>query len=252
MRDINSLRVLHFTDTHIYADAAHLFARIDTQLSFLATRDKALSMADNYDLILVTGDLAAEAEEAAYRWLAEQLSVFALPIYCLPGNHDVNTVMEPLVNVAGWFFGGNHTVGGWHIVLLDTCVQDAAHGCLNAVEIERLDKALAQHPKLPTLVTLHHHPVPMMSAWMDTMQLNNADEFWQVIAKYPQVQIVLWGHVHQNFDTYRNGVRLLATPSTCAQFAARSVNFAIDSLTPGFRYLRLLPNGGVDTAVVRT
>ena len=215
MRDINSLRVLHFTDTHIYADAAHLFARIDTQLSFLATRDKALSMADNYDLILVTGDLAAEAEEAAYRWLAEQLSVFALPIYCLPGNHDVNTVMEPLVNVAGWFFGGNHTVGGWHIVLLDTCVQDAAHGCLNAVEIERLDKALAQHPKLPTLVTLHHHPVPMMSAWMDTMQLNNADEFWQVIAKYPQVQIVLWGHVHQNFDTYRNGVRLLATPSTC-------------------------------------
>ena len=251
MRD-SGLRVLHFTDTHIYADAAHLFARIDTQLSFLATRDKALSLTRNYDLILVTGDLAAEAEEPAYRWLAEQLSIFELPIYCLPGNHDVNTVMEPLVKAAGWYFGGNHTVGGWHIILLDTCVQDAAHGCLNAAEIERLDIALAQHSQLPTLVCLHHHPVPMMSAWMDTMQLHNADEFWQVIAKYPQVRIVLWGHVHQNFDTYRNGVRLLATPSTCVQFAARSVNFAIDSLTPGFRYLQLLPSGGLDTVVVRT
>ena len=250
MRD-NGLRILHFTDTHVYADAAHTFARVDTRLSFLATRDKALSGASDYDLILVTGDLAAEAEEPAYRWLTEQLSLFELPIYCLPGNHDVNTVMQPVVNDARWFFGGNHTVGDWHIVLLDTCVPDAAHGHLSAAEIARLDAALAQHPKLPTLVCLHHHPVPMTSAWMDTMQLKNADEFWNVIDNYPQVQSVLWGHVHQNFDTYRNGVRLLATPSTCVQFAPRSVNFAIDSLTPGFRYLELLPDGDMDTAVVR-
>ncbi len=251
MRD-DVLTVLHFTDTHIYADEAHLFARVDTQRSFLATRDTALSTPHDYDLILLTGDLAADAEAPAYRWLAEQLAVFELPIYCLPGNHDVGTVMEPLVDAAGWLFGGNHTLGGWHIVLLDTSVPGAAHGCLSKAELLRLDAALAQHPDLPTLVTLHHHPVPMMSAWMDTMQLNNAEEFWKVIEKYPQVQSVLWGHVHQNFDTYRNGVRLIATPSTCVQFAARSADFAIDSLRPGFRCLQLFPDGGIDTTVVRT
>ena len=245
------LKVVQFTDTHIFADPTQRLGRLNTQASFLATRDKAAAAIQDCDLILVTGDLAAAAETPAYYWLVEQLAVFDIPIYCLPGNHDIGAVMEPILSAAGWTYGGAHLIGGWHIVLLDTCVTDADYGHLDKAEIARLKLALARHSDIPSLICLHHHPVPMGSAWMDTMQLTNSADFWAVIEQHPQVCGVLWGHVHQNFDTYQGGVRLLASPSTCVQFAARSTNFAIDPLAPGFRCLRLFADGVIHTEIVR-
>ena len=245
------LKLVQFTDTHIFADASRRLANVDTQASFLATRDKALAEAGDCDLILITGDVAAEAEHEAYTWLTQQLAVFDAPVYCLPGNHDIGAVMQPIVNAVGWAYGGNPVVAGWHIVLLDSCVADADHGRLSEAEIARLNQALTQHRALPTLVCLHHHPVPMVSAWMDTMQLTNRETFGSVVEQHPQVRGVLWGHVHQNFDSYRAGIRLLASPSTCVQFAARSTNFAIDALSPGFRCLQLFADGSIETDIVR-
>ena len=45
-------------------------------------------------------------------------------------------------------------------------------------------------------------------------------------------------------------VRLLATPSTGAQFLPRSEHFAIDQRPPAYRRLTLHANGTVDTDVV--
>lgn len=246
-----ALHVLQFTDTHIFADEAQLFGGVNTRCSFLAARDKALAERRRCDLILITGDLAAQADSGAYSWLAAQLLMFEVPIYCLPGNHDIGEVMQPLVCAAGWNFGGSLTIGGWQIVLLDSTVRGEAYGRLTASELGALDDALARHPNLPTLVALHHQPVPIGSAWMDAMKLQDAARFWTVIDNYPQVRGVLWGHIHQNYDAFRHRVRLLATPSTCVQFAARSVDFAIDSLPAGFRWLRLSSGGDIATDVVR-
>ena len=247
----DGLKVVQFTDTHIFADPDRRLGGLDTQASFMATCARAATAVADSDLILVTGDLAAAAETSAYCWLVEQLAVFNRPIYSLPGNHDVDAVMEPIVSAAGWMHCGSHVIGGWHIVLLDTCVAGAEYGYLDPAEIARLKLALTEHAHLPSLICLHHHPVPMGSTWMDTMQLTNSREFWAVVEQHPQVRGVLWGHVHQNFDTYQRGVRLLASPSTCVQFAARSTNFATDPLAPGFRCLRLFTDGVIDTEIVR-
>lgn len=67
----------------------------------------------------------------------------------------------------------------------------------------------------------------------------------------PRVRGVLWGHIHQELDVERNGVRLLATPSTCIQFAPRSDDFALDHLLPGYRWLRLHADGRIETGVSR-
>ncbi|MGK0418993.1 MAG: Icc protein [Halopseudomonas sp.] len=44
---------------------------------------------------------------------------------------------------------------------------------------------------------------------------------------------------------------MLASPSTCVQFAAHSENFATDERAPGYRWLRLFDDGQVETAVSR-
>jgi Icc protein len=56
--------------------------------------------------------------------------------------------------------------------------------------------------------------------------------------------------VHQCFDTRRRGVRLLATPSTCAQFLPNANEFAVDARPPAYRRLLLQPDGTLDTEVV--
>jgi Icc protein len=45
-------------------------------------------------------------------------------------------------------------------------------------------------------------------------------------------------------------VRLLSTPSTCAQFVPRSDGFAIDRRPPGYRWLELRDDGSLSTDVV--
>ncbi|NDD74258.1 MAG: phosphodiesterase, partial [Gammaproteobacteria bacterium] len=100
------------------------------------------------------------------------------------------------------------------------------------------------------LVVLHHHPVPMQSAWLDTIGLDNAAEFFAVLERRrARVRGVLWGHVHQEFDAERKGIRLLGTPSTCVQFAPQCDEFALDTRPPAFRTLTLHENGRIDSRV---
>ena len=83
------------------------------------------------------------------------------------------------------------------------------------------------------------------------MQLRNGPAFFDIIDRFSNVRAILWGHVHQEFDGVRNGVRLLATPSTCFQFLPASENFALDTRPPGYRALTLHADGRLDTDVHR-
>ena len=64
------------------------------------------------------------------------------------------------------------------------------------------------------------------------------------------MRAIVWGHVHQNYDALRKGVRLLATPSTCAQFLPNSDDFAVDRRPPAYRTFELRTDGTLLTEVV--
>ena len=51
-------------------------------------------------------------------------------------------------------------------------------------------------------------------------------------------------------DGLRKGVRLLATPSTCAQFLPNVDDFAVDPRPPAYRTLELRADGSLLTEVV--
>jgi Icc protein len=62
---------------------------------------------------------------------------------------------------------------------------------------------------------------------------------------------VLWGHVHQQIDRRRGELQLMASPSTCVQFAPGYENFKADDQPPGYRWLELNPDGTVESGVSR-
>ena len=114
-----------------------------------------------------------------------------------------------------------------------------------------LDSQLKIIGNNPTLVALHHPPFYVNSHWLDSSTLQNPEEFFAVLDRHPQVKLVLFGHIHQEFHYQRYDVHYLGNPSTCIQFAPLSSTFTLDQKPPGFRLLKLYPNGTWESWVER-
>lgn len=244
------LKVLQVTDTHLYADEESRLLGVNTLESFRSTISAFRGTGWEPDLVLATGDLVHDASPEGYRRLACMLGEFGVPVYCLPGNHDVPVVMREHLRGPRVSCPQVVDAKGWRLILLDSVVPGEVGGHLDLTEIEMLQHAL-ESSDCPTLISLHHQPVAVGSHWIDEMGLDNADVLLECIAGTSQVKGLLWGHVHQVFDERRDGMRLMGTPSTCIQFAPDSPQFGIDQQQPGFRLLALMPDGQILSEVLR-
>ncbi len=247
------MRILHFTDTHLFKDPDEPLKDVVTERSLRSVVKHALRYYPNPDVVILTGDLVHDGAPEAYHRLSEIFAEAGSSVFALPGNHDSRYNMASAFGMPGSAIqsGPGFFVAGWQVIMLDTTIHGAEEGCLADSELERLDKALGSHPALPAIVCMHHHPVPMKSAWIDEIPLVNGDEFFEVLDRHHNVKAVLWGHVHQEYDEERGGVRLLSSPSTCFQFAPRKKKFALEDAPAGYRWLDCSREGEIKTGVRR-
>jgi Icc protein len=246
-----TLRILQLTDTHLYADPDGRLLGQNTRRTLDLVLDLALRNLGRVDSVLLTGDLVHDESPEGYGYLKGRLAALSAPCYCLPGNHDQTQVMSKALDGHTMQVDSEIRLGSWSLVLLDSTIPGEDGGHLGDIELARLEHTLAQRPDDPTLICLHHQPVPVGSAWIDTMALDNPDAFFDIVDRHSQVRGILWGHVHQEFTSRRKGVLLMGSPSTCVQFLPGSQDFAIDVRTPGFRWLDLHPDGRITTGVER-
>jgi Icc protein len=242
------IRLVQFTDLHLYADAGRTLRGTPTLATFEAALAEARRTVAPWHALLLTGDLVQD-DPAGYGQVRRLLGDSPGSIYCLPGNHDSATAMHEALGTAPFQVGGHALLGDWIVVMLDSSVPGAAAGRLRRPELARLDAALAAHGDRQALVCVHHHPVPMGSRWLDELPLENADALFGVLDRHARVRAVVFGHVHQAFDATRGSVRLLGTPSTCVQFRPKADEFELDTLPPAFRWLDLHADGRIDTGL---
>ena len=236
---------------------SHLFAEADGKLLGMTTRDSLQRVIDlvkaeqpQVDLVLATGDLSQDGTQESYQAFAAMTSVLDAPKRWFAGNHDEALVMQnfcrgrdqmnPVVDI-----------GNWRITLLDSSVSGSVPGYLADDQLQLLAQALSEAPERHHLVCLHHHPVSIDCQWMEPIGLRNPNALFDVLERFAHVKAILWGHIHQDFDRERNGVRLLASPSTCIQFKPLSEQFQLDELAPGYRWMKLMPDGELLTGVSR-
>jgi Icc protein len=246
------VQVVQLTDTHLCHSRGGTLLGMDTDHS-LQTIIKLVQKERPYvDLLLGTGDLSDGGAGPAYDRLQQYFDQLTQANYWLPGNHDNRIAMEAAATSPMRLCKEIH-VSCWQVLLLDSQVLGQVGGGLGEAELALLEGALelAQEEGRHTLICLHHQPVAIGSLWLDEQMVADADAFFEVLDCYPGVKAVLWGHVHQEIDRLRNGVRLLASPSTCVQFAAGSDNFKADDQPPGYRWLELHSDGRIETGVSR-
>jgi len=245
------INILHITDCHLTKSEDGELLGMNTRDSLDAVLHEVNKLHAEPDYVLATGDLAQDASSDAYQYFKSKMSRFTCPISWFPGNHDDRDVMRQVIGT-GSELKKVFRIGRWQFILLDSMVNGKVHGFLEQNDLKILETALNERPDLHTIVCLHHHPVDIDSAWLDNIGLHNRDDFFHIIDRFDNVKAILWGHIHQQVDEKRKGVDLYATPSTCIQFLPKSNDFAVDTISPGYRWMKLFPDGGIETDVVRT
>lgn len=246
----SSVLLVQLSDSHLFADADGKLLGMNTHDSLQRVIERVLDEQPQVDLILASGDLSQDGSLASYQRFRQLHEQIPAPARWFAGNHDElpamqaacadSDLLQPIIDL-----------GNWRIILLDTSIPGAVPGYCSAEQLALLEQALQTAGDRHVLVTFHHHPVSIGCRWMEPIGIRNPEALFAVTDRHPQVQAMLWGHIHQEFDQLRNGVRLLASPSTCVQFAPGSEEFQVDQEAPGYRWLRLYADGRLETAVSR-
>lgn len=246
------VKILQISDTHLFADDTGRLMGIDTGWTFESVLNSVLESKREHDAVLVTGDLSQDESVESYLRLSQGLQKLQTKAYCLPGNHDQGDgLVKASEKTKGFCLERSFIAGNWQIILLNTAEPKRVAGHLRKEELDWLDNCLGEYPNHHALIAMHHQPAPVGSTWMDGIALDNPDDFFAVVDKHSQVRGIIYGHVHQEFAGERNSVKLMSSPSTCVQFKPQSSSFAVDSLMPGYRWLRLNDDGVIETGVER-
>ncbi len=247
----NTLSIVHITDLHILATPESRLLGVDTRSSFAEVLRLALATFKAIDLVLLTGDLVQDPVADSYFCILHTLEALQIPCLCLPGNHDDVAVMSSVLNSAWVSCKPALHLPNWQFICLNSQVIGSEKGHLADAELIYLERCLNESVEKNVLIAVHHHVLPTESVWLDTMIIDNYPRFWSLITHYPQVKLVVNGHIHQEMDVEYEGIRVLATPSTCFQFKPKSAHFGLDDQPPGFRFIELTAQGLFSTRVVR-
>ncbi|EGV32205.1 Calcineurin phosphoesterase domain protein [Thiorhodococcus drewsii AZ1] len=244
------LKLIQLTDPHLFAAPQGRLLGITTRRSFESVLEMALERSSGAQALVLTGDLVHDESTAGYRYLHDMLNSTGLPYFCTPGNHDQQRLMDEHLGAAAVGPFALRRLEGWNLVFLNSSRCDSDGGHLKPEQIAQLEDLLADD-RAPTLLFMHHHPIPVQSDWMDGIGIDNGDSLIATCDRNPQVKGIIFGHIHQEFSSYRQGYQILGTPSTCIQFLPRNQCFALDSTPPGYRTLSLHADGRLETEVQR-
>jgi Icc protein len=201
-------------------------------------------------MVAMTGDLIQDDSREAYERFCESMLPLGLPVYCVPGNHDIRDIMKDALARPEFHYCESVVNGSWLITSIDSCIDNDAAGRVDDHEMERLEKILSETEAEHVLICLHHPPLPIGSQWLDQVGLKNGEEFLRLVAQTGKVRAAIFGHVHQAFEGSHDSIQIIGTPSTCRQFKVASDEFALDDSPPAYRRVTLHSDGSVDTELI--
>lgn len=242
------VELVQISDSHLFADPEATLLGINTDASLSAVL-RLLDGRPRPALLLATGDNSQDGSVAAYRRFLEQVQGRGERFAWLPGNHDLPAVMAEVSPVGALV--KQLDLGAWRLLLLDSTQPQSVAGHLAEAEFDFIEQSLRTAPQRPTLLAVHHPPCALGCAWLDGQGIDNGARLLTLLAGHPQVRLLLCGHIHQQQARQFGSFWLLSAPSTCAQFLPDSDDFALDSLGPGLRWLRLHDDGRFETGIER-
>lgn len=216
--------IAQITDIHLVRPGALAMGRVDTAAMLQACVESVAALDPQPDLVVLTGDLVDAGAPEEYALLRRLLAPLKPPLLAIPGNHDEREALRAAFADCAWmprsgFIHHVHDAGPLRIVALDTLRPGHVEGELCAERLAWLSRTLAERPGRPTLVLMHHPPFATGLRAMDEGGLVGREAFAAIVARHPQVELIVAGHVHRTIHAAVGGRRALVAPSCAHQIA---------------------------------
>lgn len=193
----------------------------------------AFTARENFDAVLVSGDLTQRATEAQFKAAHAFLKSLSVPQVVVPGNHDVPLwaaherfftpfaryrrcladELEPQLKLPGAWICGVNTAKGW----------TAKNGVFRAASLARCRTFFADAPaETLRVVVAHHHLLPAPGPLYDPVAERSRDAAHGFAAA--QVDLVAAGHMHYAFVGHTRDYYPALTHDTLVAHAGTSMS----------------------------
>lgn len=245
--------LVQLSDPHIREPGKLAYGRIQTAPYLAQAVDSIGRLPQRPDAIVITGDLTDFGRAAEYEHLQSLLAPLGdMPLYLLPGNHDERQQLRasfPSHTYLGTdgFVQYSVSIGGLQLVTLDTVTPGASEGNLCQQRLDWLEAELDRQRHKPVVIAMHHPPFQTLIGHMDRIGLlTGAQELESIVARYPNVERVICGHLHRSIQVRFGGTIAATIPSPAHQVCLDLAPDAASAWTlepPGYA-LHALPTGG--------
>ena len=245
--------LLQLSDPHIREPGRLAYGRIDTAPYLAQAVQTILRQPQRPDAIVITGDLTDFGREAEYAHLQSLLAPLGdVPLYLLPGNHDERAQLRASLPAHAYLGSGPFVqysvpVGALQLVALDTVTPGESHGSLCAERLAWLEAELTRQSHRPVVIAMHHPPFRTLIGHMDKIGLlTGAAELEAIVARFPNVERVICGHLHRSIQVRFGGTIASTVPSPAHQVCLDLDPNAASAWTyePPAYALHALPKGG--------
>lgn len=226
---MSALRILHLSDTHFAGDGGRHYGVVDTSEHLR----RALAHVGHltFDLVVVSGDVSEDGDEASYQRVHDAVAPWAhargaRAIFAM-GNHDLRGAFRTVLGGGQPDAGEREIDGidlerpvasvterdGWRVVVLDSSVPGSGYGALDPAQKQFLREILVTPAPRGTLVVMHHPPVLAQTELMQALAFDEADgqDFIDIV-RGTDVRVVLSGHYHLPIVETIAGVPIVVTP----------------------------------------
>jgi 3',5'-cyclic AMP phosphodiesterase CpdA len=219
--------IAQISDLHIKNPGALAYRRVDTAAALIRCIARLNALVPRPDVVLMTGDLVDQGTVEQYRHLKSLLAALEIPYFMLLGNHDGRAeIREVFPERAELFEGGEFVhyaadIGPIRFIALDSLQPGKSAGQLCDARLAWLAAQLDAAREQPVIVALHHPPFACGIGHMDRVRLDPpaAARLATLIARHPNVERVICGHVHRPMFVRFGGTIASAVPAPAHQVA---------------------------------
>lgn len=186
----------------------------EDSVRLLSSTVAELNEINSLDFVITLGDLTNGAE-SDYSGLVDTMDDLDVPWYPLLGNwekDDANweNYYSTYIKRTETYYSVDY--GSYHIVILDSAVEDQINGDLDEDQLTWLESDLDANMGVPTLIFMHH----MADRTDDIFGIESDAQtrFVSILSTRPQVLSVHSGHIHQNIRSTVGGIPNIAYAST--------------------------------------